>query len=91
MVMRSALFPALRRSKAYLNTASTGLTPSTAVIEVTKLLNDVVEFKDDVNSVDYMDEAVMRPLVREAARLMRVGEENLGLSVQTTEKVSGDS
>ncbi|NPA47626.1 MAG: aminotransferase class V-fold PLP-dependent enzyme [Thermococci archaeon] len=83
--MRRSLFPALRRFKAYLNTASTGLMPSTAVLEVTKLLDEVAEFRGEVNSVDYMDEVFLNPALEEAARLMRVKRDNLGLSVQTTE------
>ncbi|WP_148882790.1 aminotransferase class V-fold PLP-dependent enzyme [Thermococcus aciditolerans] len=83
--MRKSLFPSLRRFKAYLNTASLGLMPSTAILEATKLLNDVIEFKGEVNSVDYMDEVVLKPLLDEAARLMKVNPENVGLSIQTTE------
>ena len=83
--MRRTLFPALRRSKAYLNTASTGFMPTTAILEATKLLNDVIEFNGEVNSVDYMDEVVLKPLLDEAAKLMRVSPENIGLSIQTTE------
>ncbi|QDA30754.1 aminotransferase class V-fold PLP-dependent enzyme [Thermococcus indicus] len=83
--MRKSLFPALRRFKAYLNTASLGLMPSRALLEATKLLNDVIEFRGEVNSVDYMDGVVLKPLLDEAARLMRVNPENVGLSIQTTE------
>ncbi|ASA76923.1 aminotransferase class V-fold PLP-dependent enzyme [Thermococcus sp. 5-4] len=83
--MRRTLFPALEKFGAYLNTASLGLMPSTAVLEATKLLNDVIEFKGEVNSVDYMDEVVLKPLLDEAAKLMRVSPENVGLSIQTTE------
>ena len=83
--MRKSLFPALGRFKAYLNTASLGLMPSTALLEATKLLDDVIEFKGEVNSVDYMEEVVLKPLLKEAAKLMRVSPENVGLSIQTTE------
>jgi len=83
--MKKSLFPALKKFKAYLNTASTGLMPSTALLETTKLLNDVIEFNGEVNSVDYMDERVLKPLLDEAARLMKVSSENIGLSIQTTE------
>ncbi|NJE61624.1 aminotransferase class V-fold PLP-dependent enzyme [Thermococcus sp. 21S7] len=83
--MRRSLFPALGKFKAYLNTASLGLMPATAVLEATKLLDDVIEFHGEVNSVDYMDEVVLKPLLDEAARLMRVNPENVGLSIQTTE------
>ncbi|CAI1492268.1 Cysteine desulfurase [Thermococcus nautili] len=83
--MMRNLFPALEKFKAYLNTASTGLMPSTALLEATKLLSDVIEFNGEVNSVDYMDELVLKPLQREAGRLMKVRPENVGLSIQTTE------
>ncbi|GAB6102770.1 aminotransferase class V-fold PLP-dependent enzyme [Thermococcus atlanticus] len=83
--MRKSMFPALGRFKAYLNTASLGLMPSTALLEASKLLEDVMEFNGEVNSVDYMDEVVLKPLLKEAARLMRTGVENVGLSIQTTE------
>jgi len=83
--MRRSLFPALEKFWAYLNTASLGLMPSSAVLEATKLLNDVIEFNGEVNSVDYMDEVVLKPLLDEAAKLMRVSPENVGLSIQTTE------
>ncbi len=83
--MMRNLFPALEKFKAYLNTASTGLMPSTTLLEATKLLSDVIEFNGEVNSVDYMDELVLKPLQREAGRLMKVRPENVGLSIQTTE------
>jgi len=83
--MMRNLFPALGRFKAYINTASTGLMPSTALLEATKLLSDVIEFNGEVNSVAYMDELVLKPLQREAGRLMKVKPENVGLSIQTTE------
>ncbi|GAB6136197.1 hypothetical protein JCM16307_17460 [Thermococcus prieurii] len=83
--MMRNLFPALEKFKAYINTASTGLMPSTALLEATKLLSDVIEFNGEVNSVAYMDEVVLKPLQREAGRLMKVRPENVGLSIQTTE------
>jgi len=85
MYMRRSLFPALEKFRAYLNTASTGLLPSTTILETTKFLNDVLEFNGEVNSVDYMNDMFLKPLAEEAARLMRVKPENVGLSVQTTE------
>ncbi|MDK2914916.1 MAG: hypothetical protein PWQ79_1831 [Thermococcaceae archaeon] len=83
--MIKSLFPALKRFKAYLNTASLGLMPSTVLQRANELLADVVSFNGEVNSVDYMDETFMVPLLKEAAKLMKVGEENVGLSIQTTE------
>nr|WP_297499266.1 aminotransferase class V-fold PLP-dependent enzyme [Thermococcus sp.] len=83
--MKKSLFPALKKFKVYLNTASAGLMPSTAILEVAKLLGDVIEFNGEVNSVDYMDELVLKPLLREGARLLEVKPENVGLSIQTTE------
>ena len=83
--MMRNLFPALNKFKAYLNTASSGFMPATALLEATKLLSDVVEFNGEVNSVDYMEETVMRPFQREAGRLMKVNPDNIGLSIQTTE------
>ncbi|WP_048149589.1 aminotransferase class V-fold PLP-dependent enzyme [Palaeococcus ferrophilus] len=83
--MRRSLFPALGKFKAYLNTASMGLMPSTVLHEVNKLLTDVLDFEGNVNSVDYMDPAFLEPALREAAELMNVKTENVGLSVQTTE------
>ena len=83
--MRKSLFPALGKFKAYLNTASLGLMPSTALESTSRLLTDALEFNGEVNSVDYMDEVVLKPLLGEAAKLMRVSPENVGLSIQTTE------
>ncbi len=83
--MRKSLFPALEKFKAYLNTASIGLMPSTALESASRLLTDVLEFNGEVNSVDYMDEVVLKPLLNEAAKLMKVSPENVGLSIQTTE------
>ncbi|ASJ08571.1 aminotransferase [Thermococcus siculi] len=83
--MRRSLFPALRKFRAYLNTASMGLMPSTVLHEVNRLITDVLDFEGDVSSVDYMDPTFLEPALREAAELMRVRRENVGLSVQTTE------
>ncbi|NJE30532.1 aminotransferase class V-fold PLP-dependent enzyme [Thermococcus sp. 18S1] len=83
--MRKSLFPALGRFKAYLNTASLGLMPSTALQSTAELFTDIIEFNGEVNSVDYMDELVLKPLLKEAARLMKTKPENVGLSIQTTE------
>ncbi|MDV3103044.1 aminotransferase class V-fold PLP-dependent enzyme [Thermococcus waiotapuensis] len=83
--MRRNLFPALRKFRAYLNTASLGLMPASALQRANELLTDVVSFEGEVNSVDYMNQVFLEPALREAAKLMGVHVENVGLSIQTTE------
>ncbi|WP_461863350.1 aminotransferase class V-fold PLP-dependent enzyme [Thermococcus sp.] len=83
--MRKALFPALRKFEAYLNTASLGLMPSTVFQRVGRLLSDVLIFDGSVNSVDYMNPAFLEPVLKEAAELMKVRAKNVGLSIQTTD------
>ena len=83
--MRKALFPALRKFEAYLNTASLGLMPYTVFQRVGRLLSDALIFDGSVNSVDYMNPAFLEPVLKEAAELMKVRVKNVGLSIQTTE------
>ncbi len=83
--MRKSLFPALERFRAYLNTASLGLMPASALQRTNELLTDVVSFEGEVNSVDYMNPTFLEPTLREAAKLMKTNMENVSLSIQTTE------
>ncbi len=83
--MIKSTFPALGKFRAYLNTASLGLMPSSALQRSNELLINVIDFNGAVNSVDYMDEVFLKPVLREAARLMKTERENVGLSIQTTE------
>ena len=80
-----ALFPAIEKFNAYLNTASVGLMPLTSMRFAVKLLNDLLEFNGSVNSVDYMDDLVLKPTIKEMAKILHASEDEVTISIQTTD------
>jgi selenocysteine lyase/cysteine desulfurase len=79
------LFPGLKNFKVYLNTASAGFLPLTALKRTMDFLVYLVDFKEGVDSVDFLDKEIMEKVLKEGAKLFHTSKENLTLSVQTTE------
>ena len=79
------LFPGLRNFKAYLNTASAGFLPLTALKRSMDFLSYLTDFREGVDSVDFLDKEIMENVLEEGKRLLRTNRENLTLTIQTTE------
>lgn len=79
------LFPGLKNFKAYLNTASAGFLPLTALKRSIDFLYYLVDFREGTDSVDFLDKEIMERVLGEGARLFHTNKENLTLTIQTTE------
>ncbi|AEC52150.1 capreomycin acetyltransferase or nifs-like protein [Pyrococcus sp. NA2] len=79
------LFPGLNKFRAYLNTAGLGLLPVTVLKDVSEFLLDVMNYKEGINAVEILDPMYLEPMLKEAAKLMKVSPENVTLSIQTTD------
>ena len=79
------LFPGLKNFKAYLNTASAGFLPLTALKRIMDFLSYLVDFKEGADSVDFLDREIMEKVLEEGAKLFHTSKENLTLTIQTTE------
>ena len=79
------LFPGLRNFRAYLNTASAGFLPLTALKRSMDFLSYLTDFREGVDSVDFLDKEIMENVLEEGKRLLRTDRENLTLTIQTTE------
>jgi len=79
------LFPSLNKFTAYLNTASIGLMPLSSVRSLSNIVSDILEFNGPVNSVDYMDDLVLNPVLNEISKLIHASKDEVTISVQTTD------
>jgi len=79
------LFPGLKNFKAYLNTASAGFLPLTALKRIMDFSSYLVDFKEGADSVDFLDREIMEKVLEEGAKLFHTSKENLTLTIQTTE------
>ncbi|ALV62837.1 Cysteine desulfurase [Thermococcus sp. 2319x1] len=79
------LFPGLKNFKAYLNTASAGFLPLTALKRIMDFSSYLVDFREGADSVDFLEKEIMEKVLEEGAKLFHTSKENLTLTIQTTE------
>ncbi len=84
MELMQEIFPALSRYKAYLNTASTGLMPRRVKERAEELLSDLLVYRTGTSLEEYF-EVYYKKFLEEAAKLMKVSEEEITVTLQTTE------
>jgi len=79
------IFPGIRRFTAYLNTASSGLLPTTSFDEILRVTRMIEHFEAPINSVDFMDREILEPTLKEAAKIIGSHKDEVTISIQTTD------
>ncbi len=79
------IFPGIKRFTAYLNTASSGLLPTTSFEEILRVAKMIEDFEVPINSVDFMDKEILDPTLKEAAKIIGSHKDEVTLSIQTTD------